>query len=249
MKSISKQLLHNIGLSELQAAVYFAALELGGANMQQLARKSGVKRTSIYNFIDELKERGFLTETMKKKRRVYSAVDPEHLVEIEKTRLSELERALPELRTIQNKSRTKPRVTFYESIEGIKEVYADMLKDKKEILALEDLEHMKVTLPKSFYDWFPPERARRGIPFKSILRDSPEARKMAKKNIRLLRESKLLNTADWKTEINIYGDKVALMSFRVKTPFCVLIEDHDIAETLRTAWNELWNHLKSDVIG
>lgn len=249
MKKVSKQLLNSLGLSEVQAAVYFAALELGGANMQELARKSGIKRTSIYNFIDDLKERGFITETIKKKRKVYSAVDPDQLVEIEKTRLSELERTLPELRAIQNKSRTKPRVAFYEGIEGIKEVYADMLKDKKEILAYEDLEHMSIALPKIFYDWFPPERARRGIPFKSILRDSSEARHLIQKNIRLLRQSKLLNTADWKTEINIYGDKVALMSFRSKMPFCVLIEDHDIAETLRTLWNELWKRLGADVIG
>ena len=33
-----------------------AALELGEATMQDLARKSKVKRTSIYNFIDKLKE-------------------------------------------------------------------------------------------------------------------------------------------------------------------------------------------------
>lgn len=248
MKIISKQLFNSLGLSETHAAVYFAALELGGSNMQELSRKSGVKRTSIYNFIDELKERGFITETVKKKRKIYSAIDPDQLIEIEKTRLSELERTLPELRAIQNKSRTKPRVAFYEGIDGIKEVYADMLKDKKEILAYEDLEHMNIALPKTFYDWFPPERARRGISFKSILRDSPEAKKLIQKNMRLLRQSKLLNTADWKTEINIYGDKVALMSFRVKTPFCVLIEDHDIAETLRTSWGELWKRLESDVI-
>lgn len=249
MELISKTLLRSLALSQPQAWVYTAALELGEATMQQLSRKSGVKRTSIYNFLDELKERGFIVETVKRKRKVYSAIDPEQLVEIEKTRLIELERTLPELRAIKNKSRSTPRVAFYEGIEGIKEVYADMLKDKKEIHAFEDLEHMKAVLSKQFYDWFPPERARRNISFKSILRDSAEARELTKKNIRLLRQSKLLKTADWKTEINIYGDKVALMSFRAKTPFCVLIEDQSIAETLRDAWTELWDRLDSPLIG
>ena len=178
--------------------------------MQQLARKSGVKRTSIYNFIDELKERGFIVETIKKKRKMYSAVNPEQLVEIEKTRLAELERLTPELLAIQNKSKTKPRVMFYDGAEGIKEVYADMLKDKKEIIAFEDLEHTKKSLPASFYDYFPNERAKRGITFKSILRDSKEARRLTEKTIKLLRESKFLKTADWKTEINIYGDNIKI---------------------------------------
>lgn len=243
MKKLSNSLLHSLNLTEAQASVYAAALELGVANMQQLATKSGIKRTSIYNFIEEMKERGFIVEITKRKRTMYSAVAPEQLVEIEKTRLAELEHALPELRAIQNESMTKPRVAFYDGIEGIKEVYADILKDKKEIVAFEDLENMKKVLPDSFYRWFPTERARRNITIKSILRDSPEARKITELDIRLLRKTKLINSSDWKTEINIYGDKVALMSYRTKIPFCVLIEDHNIAETLRSAWKELWERL------
>lgn len=243
MKKLSKQLLASLNISESQAAVYVAALELGVANMQQLALKADVKRTSIYNFIEEMKARGFIVEITKRKRTMYSAVAPEQLVEIEKTRLAELEHAIPELRAIQNDSRTKPRVTFYEGVEGIKEVYADILKDKKEIIAFEDLENMKKVLPDSFYNWFPPERARRDIPIKSILRDSAEARKITQYDIRLLRETKFLKADDWKTEINIYGDKVALMSYRAKLPFCVLIEDHNIAETLRSSWTALWERL------
>ncbi len=243
MKKLSNSLLHSLNLTEAQASVYAAALELGVANMQQLATKSGIKRTSIYNFIEGMKERGFIVEITKRKRTMYSAVAPEQLVEIEKTRLAELEHALPELRAIQNESMTKPRVAFYDGIEGIKEVYADILKDKKEIVAFEDLENMKKVLPDSFYSWFPSERARRNIPIKAILRDSPEAREITKLDIRLLRKTKLINSSDWKTEINIYGDKVALMSYRTKIPFCVLIEDHNIAETLRSAWKELWERL------
>lgn len=248
MKILSKSLLSSLGLNETQAAVYTTALELGEATMQQLARKSGIKRTSIYNFIDELKSRGLVVETKKKKHKVYSAVHPRQLLEIEKTRIVELERTLPELLAIQNKSKIKPRVTFYENIDGIKDVYADMLKEGKEILAFEDLEHMQIALPRSFYEHFPSERARRGISFKSILRDSPEARRIVGKNRHLLRQSKLLASADWRTEVNIYGEKVALMSFRAKTPFCVLIDDRDIAETLRLAWQELWNNLKTPII-
>ena len=228
--------------------IYTTALELGESNMQQLSRKSDIKRTSIYNFIDELKNRGLIVETRKKKHKVYSAVHPRQLLEMEKTKIMELERAMPELLAIQNKSKTKPRVTFYDGIEGIKEVYVDMLLEQKEITAFEDLEHMNIALPKSFYDYFPAERALRKIPFRSILRDSPEARRLTAKNTELLRKSKLISTSDWRTEINIYGEKVAMMSFRSKTPFCVLIEDRDIAETLRSAWTELWNNLSAPTI-
>ncbi len=47
----------------------------------------------------------------------------------------------------------------------------------------------------------------------------------------------------FKTEINIYGNKVAFISFRSREPFAVLIEDEGITETLRTAWKEIWGKL------
>ena len=34
-----------------------------------------------------------------------------------------------------------------------------------------------------------------------------------------------------------------------RTPFCVLIEDADLAETLRIAWHALWDRLESPVVG
>jgi len=243
MKNFEKILKNTLGLTDAQAKVYLATLEIGEGNLQEIARKSGVKRTSIYNFIDELKAKGLLIETKKKKRKIFSAINPEQLIEVEKTRLAELERTLPELRAIYNKTRSKPKVSFYEGIEGIKEVYADMLADKHQIVAFEDLEHMKIALPKAFYEYFPPERARRGILFRSILRDTPIARDFVEHNRQLLRQSKLLDSGDWKTELNIYGKKVAMMSFRAKTPFCVLIEDEAIAETLRSVWENLWESI------
>jgi sugar-specific transcriptional regulator TrmB len=240
----SKNLLNSLGLRDAEFEVYTAALSLGEGTMQDLARRSGVKRTSIYTFIDDLKSRGFITEVKKKKRKVYSAVAPSQLLEMEKTRLTELEKFLPELLAIHNKSKKKPRVTFYEGVEGIEEVYGDMLKEHKEIIAYEDLEHMKMILPKAFYDYFPPERARRGIPFKSITRDTPIAREFNKGNPQLLRETKYIHSKDLKTEINIYGDKVAMMSFGESSPFCVLIEDPNIAQTLKVTWTELWDRLR-----
>lgn len=249
MEKLSKQLLHSLNLTEAQASVYFSALELGECNMQELARKSGIKRTSIYNFIDELKARGIIVETKKKKRRIYSAIDPKQLLEIEKMRLNELENALPELSAIQNSSRNKPRVTFFEGIENVLAVYDDQLKEKKPIITYEDIEYMKMAMPSSFFNTWPAERAKRGITFKSISRDSAITREYTKQNIKLLRQSKIVKADPWKTEINIYGDKVALMRFREDSAMCVLIEDKDIAETLRSNWQSLWDNLATPIIG
>jgi HTH-type transcriptional regulator, sugar sensing transcriptional regulator len=232
-----------LGLNEDQTKVYLAALELGEASMQELAHKSGVKRTSIYNFIDELKDRKLIVTSKKRKRTLYSAVHPSQLIEIEKARLAELDRALPELLAIYNKSATKPKVTFYEGVDGIKEVLLDMLKEKQPVAAVSDYKQMAESLGDYYFDIFPPERARRGIISKNIVPDTPKAREFAKKDAQYLRETRFLPVNDLKTEINIYGNKVALNSYSSNPPFSVIIEDQNIAETLRTLWNQLWDKL------
>lgn len=244
MSKISKNLLNTLGLTEDQISVYLATLELGQASMQDIARKSGVKRTSIYNFLDSLKEKQLLTEIKKHKRKVYSAINPEHLVELVKIKVIEMESVLPELMAIYNQKNNKPRVTYHEGLAGIKEVYADLLKTKKEVISYEDLDYLKKMLPKEYYNYLPPERAHRGIPLRAISKDCAIARDFVKNDFKLNRATKFIQTKqDLKTEINIYGDKVALISFRNDTPFAVLIEDKDITQTLRTTWNELWDRL------
>ena len=234
--------LSHLGLAQTAHSIYLAALQLGEANMQQLAKKANIKRTTMYGFIQDLKERGFIAETTKRKRKVYSAVHPAQLLEMQRSRLREMETGLPELLAMYNRSDAKPRVSFFEGVEGIKEVYVDTLSTKQPIVGWSDFEHMKEVLG-NFYDEYPRERSRRSITFKTIVRDSATAREGAKKDFGLLRETKFISSGDLKTEINVYGNKVSLMSFRSTPPFAVLIEDADVAETLRTAWKNSWERM------
>ncbi len=243
MKEISDQKLEALGLPVMQAKVYLAALELGQATIQALSLKSGVNRSTIYTFIDELKARGYLFETKQGKRKVYNAANPEHVVETERNRMQNLETLLPELQAINNASIKKPRVRYYEGMQGIKEVYLDMIHDKEDIVSYEDLQHLKEGLSKSVYDRIPAERAANKVHLSSISRDTPAAREFCKDDDKLLRRTKFIKDDDFKTEIKIYGHKIALINLRGDTPFCVLIENKHLADTMRMLWKQLWNRL------
>lgn len=232
----------SLSLTNAQAQVYLAALELGQASIQQLARKSGVKRTSIYNFIDELKERHLIIELRKHKRNVYSAVHPDKLIELEQERLKELNNILPELMAIQNSTPNKPRVTFHEGVEAIKEIYADFIKEGKPIIAWSEFQKSH-DATRTMFEEQGEKRAKRNIPVRWITTDSPEAREFSKTDTRLLRETKYVTSQLFKTKIVVYGNKVALLSYHGNPPFVVHIEDADIANTLRGIWEELWKRL------
>ena len=240
-----QELVQALGLSEQEIAVYLAALELGEANIQEISRKSGVKRTSIYNFIDTLKERQLLSEIKKGKRKFYSAVSPHHLVDEQKSKVASVERLIPQLLAVQNTGRNKPRVSFFEGIEGIKEIYAMTLREKQIIYAWEDLDKAVGMLPPVFLKNYLKERTAKNIPARCIDRDTPSAREWTAKNDALIaRESRFIQSAEFGTEIDVFGDKVAFFRWDKQRPFGVVIDDAGIAAALRVAWQELWDRLE-----
>lgn len=244
MRFQTKPLQNLLGISEQEALVYLGLLELGEANIQDIAKKSGVKRTSIYNFLQKIKESGLIIQTGKQGGKLYSAVNPKQLVDIGKSRLLELEELTPKLTALYKDSLDKPKVMYFEGVEGIKDAYTDMLNTKEPIISYEDIDYLKKMLPTKYYDYLPPERAKRGIPLRTISRDSQEARKFSQNDRELVRQTKFISSEKpLKTEINIYGNKALLISFREDRPFATIIEDKDIVETLRTSWNELWKRI------
>jgi len=239
----TKLALRKLGLKEAQIKIYLAALELGQASVQEIARKAGLKRTTVYNFLEDLKNKQLLREVKRRKRSVYTAAHPEHLFELEKSRMEDLRRALPELLAVQNKQKSKPRMAFYEGAEGIQEIVKDSLQTKNPIVSWSwhDPKKLKEIMGR-LYDEYPLERARRNILMRSIWRNGPEGREEVKNDRRFLRETKLIDVES-KADVMIYDSKIVMFGGYSSTPFAVLIEDPDLADTLRTIWGELWKRL------
>ncbi|MCA9352122.1 hypothetical protein KC866_01910 [Patescibacteria group bacterium] len=233
-----------LGLTKQQVKLYISLLEIGESTVQDLAIKSGIKRTSIYNHLPTLKDNGVISEIYKDKRRTLRAVHPKYLEQIAKANMIQLEMEMPELLAINNVDENKPQVSFYTGIEGVKEVYADLLKTKDTVLSFEDLDYLKSGLPEKYHNWLPSKRAEKQIPLHAISKKSKHASKFTANDKELLRKTKFIETEDFKTEINIYDNKVALFNFNSSSePHVVLIEDKNITDTLRIIWNKLWEKL------
>ncbi len=232
----------SLGLDDKQIKVYFAALELGSATIQELAKKSGVKRTSIYNFLDAMRSGGLVTTMEHKGKLLVAAQNPEIFLQRSREKVSALAGALPQLLSIYNVLGDKPKIYFYEGLEGLKQVYVDTLTTGKTIYAFTDYEGMFDVIESDYVWQYPAERAKRKIMCYGIANDGPRARAMMKKNKAHWRELKLAPGNAFATEISIYGDKVAAVSF--KRPYTgIIIQNRAIAETLKAAWKLLWERL------
>ena len=234
--------LEKIGLSDKQAKVYLAALELGDSTIQELARKSGVKRPSIYNFLDEMINKGYLTKNEIKGKTHITAEKPESIIEKQKRQTAMMNNLLPDLLGIYNSPAEKPKIKFYEGFEGIKKVYDNLITEEKPIHTFGDYDIMLSSELSAYMDNWARERAKKNIPIRIITQENSPLKNYENRNITDLREVKYAQNAKFSTEINIFGDKVALISFQ-KPGMGAIIENKNTAETLMSVWQLLWDNL------
>src|SRR5438876_372266 len=129
-----QKLLQNIGLSRSEAEIYLSALQLGQSSASSLAKKANVKRPTFYKLLPRLKSLGLISETIIGKRRYFIAEDPQVYLDNKQDELKSFENVIPELHLLLNTAPIKPKIIFYEGVDGIRKLYMETLKEKKPIL-------------------------------------------------------------------------------------------------------------------
>ena len=87
--------LTELGLSKNASSVYEALLECGRVTVTKLQEATGLHPQIIYNALDELQREGLSSFTSERGRRYFQAASPEVLADIQRERLTKLERVLP----------------------------------------------------------------------------------------------------------------------------------------------------------
>lgn len=123
-------LTQNLGLSEKEAATYTAILELGDSTVLPIAKKAGVKRTSVYHIINHLVEIGLVDMALVRNRKHFKARSPQYLESLQEQRLQEIKEAIPEFMSLYNTSVTKPKISYFEGPEQVRQIMLEELHHK-----------------------------------------------------------------------------------------------------------------------
>jgi sugar-specific transcriptional regulator TrmB len=234
--------LEKMGLNNNEAKVYLAALELGEANIQQISRKSGVIRTTVYGVVPQLKERGLLSSSLQNKKTVYIAENPTKLRDDLKEKEYFLERILPELLSVTNSIDKKPKIKFFEGFGGLKDIYMNTLEySNQELLAWISEKYVESFDEEFLYDYYVPERVKRKIWVRALAPNDPRIGRFKEEDEKSLRKTRLIPSENFpfSVEINLYGkDKIGIVSFEEK--FGLIIESEKIHSTLKSIFEINW---------
>ena len=132
-----------MGFSQKEVSVYLAALELGKASANFIARRSKVNRATTYAILEGLDEKGLITSLLEGGERRFLAESPERilsLLHLQKEELEERQRLaqslMGQLQAFYNSSGAKPRIRYIESLEGLRLMHREYETLDDEIIQL-----------------------------------------------------------------------------------------------------------------
>jgi sugar-specific transcriptional regulator TrmB len=236
------QELNKLGLNEKEAKAYLALLELGEASIQQISKKSGIKRTTVYDIIESLRQKGLLSSISKNKKTLFFAENPAKIEESLDEKKNVLRKILPELLSITNLMEKKPKIRYFEGIEGIKDVYRDTLNYPDQELLAWVSEEAVIAFDEEFLnDYYLPKRINKKIWVRAIAPDKDYMQKYKGLDEKSLRKTKLVSMEKFpiEVEINLYGKhKIGIMLFSEKIG--LIIESKKIYNTLKSVFEMNW---------
>ncbi|TSC76638.1 MAG: transcriptional regulator TrmB [Parcubacteria group bacterium Gr01-1014_31] len=237
-----EQTLKDFGLTEKQAKVYLACLELGSASVQKISRKSGLPRSTCYELLERLCQQGFASTYKKKNIQYYGAEDPQKVIVLAKDKVELLEQAFPELRALYGAAKHRPTVRFYQGTLGMKLILEEILAEAREVRSFGAAEDLFTTLDKIFPE-FVKKRVQKKISVQVILRESPKARERQQLGPQHLRVVKIIpESYRYHGNIFIWGNKIAMFSFR-KDLVALVVESDELTQVQTAMFDALWNTL------
>lgn len=236
-----EQLMKDIGLSEKEAKVYLILLSLGPSTVNTIAERSDLIRTTTYDILKTLREKGLVASLVRNKILHFEAADPQKIIENLDAKKQKVQNALPDLRKLHQIVPQGPTLELYEGVEGIRTVWQDILKEGTPLSAISNYQSVFNTM-KYFSPRFIQQRVQRKIPARLITEKTPGAIQTWKKNDKQeLRETRFIPSLEHvKITEYIYGEKVAILATDPQNPLGILIRNKEFAEQQQILFELLW---------
>lgn len=226
------KILEGIGLSEKQSKVYLALIELHESLPSTIAKKAAIKRPTAYVILEELQKMGLVSHIKKDHRLLFRAISPSFLLNTTYKKYQALENILPELSQLNKRYSSTPQMSVYEGKEGLIQIMEDTLTTSTELLCWANPK-IAFNLLEDYYPSYIKKKVERKIWLRGVFCSDDIGFAFKKRGVEELREVYLIpkERFPFKNEINIYDDKVAIISHQDEVG--VIIQNQNIADTQR----------------
>jgi len=235
------EILKKAGLTESQSKGYMALVENGEKTPAELSDLINETRTNTYAVVDKLEKLGLAKRKDNTNKAIYIATHPSSIETLAEKRRKivskneqDIKQNISSLIDLFYSHNELPGSRTLNGIDGIKTVYKETLNDKNDIYLLRTTAD-EGALGKDYLDSYRSKRAKLGINTYAL---TPKTN-IAELNYKNEDEKMLFhrtfldnNLYTAPVEIDVYGDKVAIIAFG-ETQMATIINSPPIAESIR----------------
>lgn len=256
MKHDVTEYLERLGLSEQEAKIYISLLKTGVVNARDLAKTSGVRRTSAYNGLNLLIEKGLINKLESGTQTLFEANQPQeilpYLVQQKEKRSREVADSLPLMLStltslaagVKAKTSREVEIKYVTHQPAVKKIYEEALQ-ASELRSYVNITEIEKVFPENKQLFDAAIRRNPDMQMFEIVEDSPEARKRFEgagtperyfykyfpKNMQLTAQ-----------DILIYDNNVAIIHFK-DTISAVVHRDADLYNNFKVLFDYIWRTL------
>lgn len=253
-KVIIKQLIE-FGLSDKEAKVYLALLELEVATVTEISKTANIKRSSTYVVLESLKEKGLVSMSEDKKVQNYVAISPDMLLLEAQNRAKEAEdikhkikNIVPGLKALHKDTKERPMIKVYEGKPGVMNSISESLEcEEKLIRTCSSFENWinEDSDFREFMSEYVKKRHTLGVKMYSIHPDTDIAKEFADIDYSQFDKTVLIPKAKYKfpAELAIWDNKIGYVS-PDKKGFAMTIESEEIAEMMKNIFDLAFEEAK-----
>ncbi len=239
----------DFGLSEKEAKVYIALLELEISPVNEIAKKAEINRSTVYVTLNSLIGRGLVSITENKNVQQYSAVSPEAILREAEARAqkyeiirSNIEKIIPEMKALHKDTKQKPMVKVFEGKESMITSLAETLSSKEKLVRICSSAKMLFEIIPEFLPIYAEKRVALGVEIKAIFPLTKETKDLVLILPKLysavyIPENKYAIPAD----IAIWDNKIGYSIIQDKKITTIIIESLEIAEIMKSIFDMAYN--------
>ena len=253
-----EELLQKAGLTDGEAKVYLALLEIGSSTTGPIIEKSKVARSFIYYLLNSLIDKGLVSYITRDKTKHYQAAEPDRILDYVEKRKQQLdkdkqqvEKLLPRLRLLQESS-PATQVAVYEGFQGIQtafEHHEDKLEKGDEYLCIGGYPTQEEKYH-AYWNKHHMKRAKKGVISKMLFNQGADPAILRKRNSYRLCDTRYM-PVDIKTPawFLIYKDTVCIVlqdnpDFKMTEALCVEVVNQQIADSFKAYFEDYWKKSK-----
>jgi sugar-specific transcriptional regulator TrmB len=237
MEQSPEHVLEKIGFSPNEIKVYLTLNKNGSTKAGKIAKLAHIDRSSAYNSLKSLQEKGMVSYVMIGQIKFFQATGPRRILDYLKEQEDDVQEILPQLQEMHKSKKQEGQVRLFKGYKGVQSVFLDIIRTGEDNYVFGSEGQFSKRM-EDFAHKFKLLKKKAKIHTKVLMRKSTR-----ELDTKLSNHKYIPNVSESPAVTNIYGDKIAIIIW-TDEPEAIVIENASAAKAYKSYFDFMWKHSK-----